>query len=237
MHNIYCLLEKEYTEKLVIEEVSKFLRESRIAKALTDKTIVYESHVRHFWNSARYEEKEKMIYSAVTKKDEKGKKEDLEIKITVGDVRHVLDLGDSDNDPTIISKRLAKGLWCRMGFTRSVNRKILKTSFSNAYKFLVHSVIHALRHRKGAYDEASDYIMNIITCLVLNRPYTVSQVIFDYMTENAKAGNKKYITYPRFVQMLLDDQFKDLEKSDDDILGLRHMTAETISRLTKGPNT
>ncbi|KAF5789873.1 hypothetical protein HanXRQr2_Chr09g0376361 [Helianthus annuus] len=123
-----------------------------------------------------------------------------------------------------------------MGFIGHINGKILKTSFSHAYKFLVHCVVHALSHRKGAYDETSDYIMNIITCLILNRPYNVSQVIFDYMVENAKAGNKKYIMYPRFVQMVIDDQFKDLEKSNDDILGLRHMTAETISRLIKGPN-
>ncbi|KAF5813944.1 hypothetical protein HanXRQr2_Chr03g0104751 [Helianthus annuus] len=122
----------------------------------------------------------------------------------------MLDLGDSDNDPTIIPERLAKGLWCRMGFTGHINGKILKTSFSHAYKFMVHCVVHALSHRKGAYDETSDYIMNIITCLILNRPYNVSQVIFDYMAENARAGNKQYIMYPSFVQMMIDDQFKDL---------------------------
>ncbi|MFS7968298.1 hypothetical protein Hanom_Chr09g00795801 [Helianthus anomalus] len=160
----------------------------------------------------------------------------MEIKINVGDVRHVLELGDSDNDPTIIPERLAKGLWCRMGFTGHINGKILKTSFSHAYKFLVHCVIHALSHRKGAFDETSDYIMNIITCLILNWPYNVSQVIFDYMVENAKAEIKKYIMYPRFVQMLIDDKFEDLEKRNDDILGLRHMTVETITRLIKGPN-
>ncbi|MFS7967744.1 hypothetical protein Hanom_Chr09g00789391 [Helianthus anomalus] len=184
-HNIYCLLEKEYTEKLVIGDIAKFLRESRIAKALTDKTRVYESH----------------------------------IKINVGVVRRVLGLGDSDNDPTIIPERLAKGLWCRMGFTGHINGKILKVS-----------------HRKGACDETSDYIMKIITCLILNRPYNVSHVIFDYMAENARAGNKQYIMYPRFVQMMIDDQVKDLEKSNDDILGLRHMSVDTISRLIKGPN-
>ncbi|MFS8002317.1 hypothetical protein Hanom_Chr13g01200681 [Helianthus anomalus] len=235
-HNIYCLLETQYTEKTVVEDIAKFLRESRIAKALTDKTLVYQSHVRRFWNSARYEEEYKMIYSAVTKRDENGQDVDLEIKINVGDVRRVLDLGDSNNDPTIIPERLAKGLWCRMGFIGHVNGEILKISFSHAYKFLVHCVVHALSHRKGAYDETSDYIVNIITCLILNRPYNVSQVIFDYMVENAKAGNKKYIMYPSFVQMLIDDKFKDLEKSNDDILGLRHMTAETICRLIKGPN-
>ncbi|MFS7987847.1 hypothetical protein Hanom_Chr11g01027661 [Helianthus anomalus] len=65
----------------------------------------------------RYEEKEKMIYSAVRKKDENGQDMDLKIKFNVGGLRRVLELGDSDKDPTIIPERLCKGLWCRMGFT------------------------------------------------------------------------------------------------------------------------
>ncbi|KAJ0561247.1 hypothetical protein HanPI659440_Chr06g0244411 [Helianthus annuus] len=99
---------------------------------------------------------------------------------------------------------------------------------------MIHCVIHALSHRKGAYDEASNYIMNTIACLILNRPYNVSQVIFEYMKENIKAGSDKYIMYPRFIMMMINDQFKDIPKNDSDILGLRNMTSETITRLTKG---
>ncbi|KAM0011429.1 hypothetical protein Hdeb2414_s0063g00764711 [Helianthus debilis subsp. tardiflorus] len=105
---------------------------------------------------------------------------------------------------------------------------------SKAYKFMIHYVLHALSHRKGAYDETSDYIMNIITCLVLNRPYNVSQVIFNYLVENVGTGSTKYFMYPRFIMMMIDDLVKDIPK-DDDVLGLRNMTADTISRLAKGP--
>ncbi|XP_021984965.1 neurofilament medium polypeptide-like [Helianthus annuus] len=232
--NVYCLLDATFTDKTVVEEIAKFLRESRIGKALTDKTIMYESHVRTFWNSARYEEADKMIHSTVRKKDEKGNDIDLEIKFGVEDLRRMLDLGDSDNDLTIIPERLIKGLWCRMGFTGHINGKMIKTMFSSAYRFMIHCVIHALSHRKGAYDEASDYIMNIITCLVLNRPYNVSQVIFEYMLENIRAGSNRYIIYPRFIMMMIDDQFKDIPKNNGDIVGLRNMTSQTITRLTKG---
>ncbi|KAM0064946.1 hypothetical protein Hdeb2414_s0003g00108951 [Helianthus debilis subsp. tardiflorus] len=122
-----------------------------------------------------------------------------------------------------------------MGFTGHLNEKMLKTMFSKPYKFMIHCVVHALSHRKGAYDETSDDIMNIITCLVLNRPYNVSKVIFYYLVENVRAGNGKYIMYPRFIQMIIDDPFKDIQKDDDDVLGLRNMTADTISRLANGP--
>ncbi|MFS7911128.1 hypothetical protein Hanom_Chr02g00114411 [Helianthus anomalus] len=103
--------------------MAEFLRESRIAKALTDRTIVYESHVRRFWRLARYVDDEKMIYSAVRKKDENGQDKDVEIKFDVGDLRRVLELGDSDNDPSIIPERLCKGLWYKIGFTGHVNGK------------------------------------------------------------------------------------------------------------------
>ncbi|KAJ0766027.1 hypothetical protein HanPI659440_Chr08g0310631 [Helianthus annuus] len=176
-----------------------------------------------------------MIYSAVRKKDENGQDIDVEIKFNEGDLRQVLELGDSDNDPIIIPERLCKGLWCRMGFTGYLNGKYLKTMFITPYKFLIHCVVHVLSRRKGAYDETSDYIMNIITCFVLNMPYNVSQVIFNYMVDNVGSGSGKYIMYPRFIQMMIDDQFKDLPKDPDDILDLRNMTADTISRLSKNP--
>ncbi|KAJ0807739.1 hypothetical protein HanOQP8_Chr00c002g0684151 [Helianthus annuus] len=140
--------------------------------------------------------KKEMIHSAVRKKDKKGKDVDLEFMFGVGDLRRVLKLGDSDDHPTIIPECLAKGLWCRMGFTGHINGKTIKTMFSSAYRFMIHSVIHAQSHRKGAYDEAFDYIMNTIAFLILNRPYIVSQVIFEYMKENINAGDERYIMYP-----------------------------------------
>ncbi|KAM0027569.1 hypothetical protein Hdeb2414_s0019g00541771 [Helianthus debilis subsp. tardiflorus] len=122
-----------------------------------------------------------------------------------------------------------------MGFTGHLNGKMGKTMFSKPYKFMIHCVLHALSHRKGAYDETSDYIMNIITCLVLNMLYNVSKVIFDYLVENMGAGSTKYIMYPRFIMIMIDDLVKDIQKDDDDVLGLRNMTADTINKLSKGP--
>ncbi|KAJ0615437.1 hypothetical protein HanIR_Chr02g0074101 [Helianthus annuus] len=68
--------------------------------------------------------------------------------------------------------------------------------------------------------------MNIITCLVLNN---ISQVLFDHMVDNIRG--EKYIMYPRFIQMLLDDQVTDLPKDPADVLNLHHMKSETLGRL------
>ncbi|KAM0070641.1 hypothetical protein Hdeb2414_s0001g00015471 [Helianthus debilis subsp. tardiflorus] len=163
-------------------------------------------------------------------KDADGKDIDVAIKFTVEDVRRVLDLKDNNEDPVIVPKRLCKGLWMRMGYPGFVNDPAYtKSKLSKPYKFLVHSVIHALGHMKGVFDEFADYIMNIITYLILNRPYNISQVISNHMLDNIKG--ERFVQYPKFVQMLLDDQIPSLPKDEDDELKLEHMDNETLKRL------
>ncbi|KAM0050216.1 hypothetical protein Hdeb2414_s0008g00295041 [Helianthus debilis subsp. tardiflorus] len=41
--------------------------------------------------------------------------------------------------------------------------------------------------------------------------------------------------YPRFIMLMINDLIKDIQKDNDDVLGLRNMTTDTISRLAKGP--
>ncbi|KAJ0800634.1 hypothetical protein HanPI659440_Chr03g0105681 [Helianthus annuus] len=227
-HNIYCILEEDYPNIEPFKDVVLFFRESRIFKALMEKHRCYASHARTFWNAAHYVKAEKVIHSAVRIKDDKNKDVDLPVKITVGDVRRVFNLQDKDEDPIIIPERLCKGFWLRMGYIGYINDKgYIKSKFCRPYKFLVHCVIHALSHRKGAYDESSDYIMNIITCFELNRPYNISQVIFNHMLDNIKGE------YPRFVQMLLDDQIPNLPKDPSDELPLEHTDSETLKRLDR----
>ncbi|KAJ0733511.1 hypothetical protein HanPI659440_Chr11g0409081 [Helianthus annuus] len=120
-HNIYCILDENYPNMEPFKEIIPFLKESRIYKVLTEKHKCYKSHVRTFWSSVRYDDKEMTIYSAVRMKDENGKDIDLEVKFTVDDVRRVLDLQDKDEDPIIILERLSKGFWFRMGYTGHVN--------------------------------------------------------------------------------------------------------------------
>ncbi|KAJ0725518.1 hypothetical protein HanPI659440_Chr12g0459701 [Helianthus annuus] len=232
-HNIPCSIEAESTTGTVVEKMATFLRESRIAKALLDKTVVYESHVRAFWNTARYDATDKSIHAVVRKKDEN--KRDIDVKVVFGveDVRRILELQDSDDDPTIIPERLAKGLWCRMGFTSHINGKMYNRSFSKEYRYLMHGLVHSLSHRKGAYDEVSDYIMNIVVSLVLNRKYNISQVIFEFMKENCEAGKDKYIMHPRFIMIILNDKVKDLPKDRNDVMEQSEVNKVTMLRITK----
>ncbi|KAJ0918194.1 hypothetical protein HanRHA438_Chr05g0214911 [Helianthus annuus] len=154
----------------------------------------------------------------------------MEVIITVADIRRVLDLKHEDGDPVGLSERLCKALWFRMGYTGFVNDSHYnKQNLSLPYKFLVHPVIHAMGHRKGGYDVSVDYIICMVTALIFNRPYNISQVIFEHMKANA--ADEKFLQYPRFIQMILDDKIKNLEKNEKDELILDHMTNSTLERL------
>ncbi|KAF5773891.1 hypothetical protein HanRHA438_Chr13g0604481 [Helianthus annuus] len=101
------------------------------------------------------------------------------------------------------------------------------------YKFFIHSVIHALSHRKGGYDVMKDYQMCIVTALVLNKKYNFSRIIFHYMKDNITSGSKSWV-YPRFVQMMLDHAYPNLVKDEEnDLMLLHHMDNEMLIKLSK----
>ncbi|KAJ0764829.1 hypothetical protein HanPI659440_Chr08g0296561 [Helianthus annuus] len=71
--------------------------------------------------------------------------------------------------------------------------------------------------------------MCVLTCLILNRPFNISQAIFNHMVDHIHG--EKFLQYLRFIQMIFDDQVKNLPKVDADELKLDHMDAEMLKRL------
>ncbi|XP_022040675.1 nucleolin 2-like [Helianthus annuus] len=53
------------------------------------------------------------------------------------------------------------------------------------------------------------------------------------MKENCEAGADKYIMYPRFIMMLLNDKIKDLPKDCEDVMEMSVVNKTTIGRITK----
>ncbi|MFS8034659.1 hypothetical protein Hanom_Chr17g01583771 [Helianthus anomalus] len=59
---------------------------------------------------------------------------------------------------TKFPERMVKGCMLRMGYNGPLNSaNYLKSCFSKPYKFFIHSIVHALSHRKGGYDVMRDY--------------------------------------------------------------------------------
>ncbi|KAJ0644663.1 hypothetical protein HanOQP8_Chr16g0614861 [Helianthus annuus] len=125
---------------------------------------------------------------------------------------------------------MVKRCFYRMGYTCYVKEaNFSKANLSRPYKFFVHSIIHTMGHRKGGYDVAADYIMCMVAALVLNLPSNFLELIFEQMKANIT--QEKFLLYPRFIQMLLDDQIPNLAKIESDELPLEHTSNLTLNRL------
>ncbi|KAJ0434739.1 hypothetical protein HanOQP8_Chr17g0670071 [Helianthus annuus] len=73
----------------------------------------------------------------------------------------------------------------------------------------------------------------MVTALMLNKKYNFSNIVFRYMVENITSESKTWI-YPRFIQMILDHAYPDLERDDkNDLLQLFHMDNEMLKVLAR----
>ncbi|MFS7902703.1 hypothetical protein Hanom_Chr01g00014311 [Helianthus anomalus] len=177
---------KSYQKMAVFKEILEFMKRLPIQKFLTKQRLVFRSHIEHFWKNAKSDEENKVITSIVSLNGQ-----DKEIVISKQLVREVLDLPDDEDCPTKFLERMVKGCMLRLGYNGPLSSaNYLKSCFSKPYKFFIHSIVHALSHRKGGYDVMRDYQMNMVTALVLNKKYNFSKIIFHYMKENITSGSK-----------------------------------------------
>ncbi|KAJ0614637.1 hypothetical protein HanIR_Chr02g0064671 [Helianthus annuus] len=211
------------------KSILEFMKRLPIQKALTNQHLVFRSNIERFWEKATYDEESKTINSIVSLNGQ-----DKPTIITEQLVREVIDVPDDEDSPTKFPERMVKGCMLRMGYSGPLNKaNYLKACFSKPYNFFIHSVLHALNHRKGGYDVMRDYQMNMVTALVLNKKYNFSKIVFHYMVVNITSKSKTWI-YPRFVQMMLDHAYPELEKDENtDLLVLYHMDNETLKVLAR----
>ncbi|XP_022007736.1 proteoglycan 4-like [Helianthus annuus] len=121
-----------------------------------------------------------------------------------------------------------------MGYAGALNvGNYLKSKFQKPYKFIVHCVLMSLSHTKGGYDAMRDYQMNMVTALILNKKYNFSHIVFHYMVENILTKSKSWM-YPRFVQMLIDHAYPEIERDvKDDLLVQSRMSNDSLKQLAR----
>ncbi|KAM0065438.1 hypothetical protein Hdeb2414_s0003g00114761 [Helianthus debilis subsp. tardiflorus] len=229
LHNICCVYEKEILKMAEFTGILEFMGRLPIQKALTNQHLIFRSHIDRFWKNATYDEEHKTINSIVSLNDE-----NKPIIITEQLVREVINFPNDENSPTKFPEKIVKECMLRMGYNGPLNKaNYLKSCFPKLNKFLIHSVLHALSHRKGGYDVMRDYQMNMVTALVLNKKYNFSKIVFHYMAENITSKSKTWI-YPRFIQMMLDHAYSDLESDEEnDLLVQFHMDNEMLKVLAR----
>ncbi|GKB49019.1 hypothetical protein Tco_0899772 [Tanacetum coccineum] len=83
-----------------------------------------------------------------------------------------------------------------------------KNKFSPQWKFLVHTLIHCIDSKVGSWNQIGSHMASALLCLAHRRPYNFSSLIFQSMVSNI-TGTKKFLMYPRFIQLILNVQTTD----------------------------
>ncbi|GJV01569.1 putative ribonuclease H-like domain-containing protein [Tanacetum coccineum] len=84
-------------------------------------------------------------------------------------------------------------------------------AFSPQWRFLIHNILHCLSPKKTAWEQFSSNIATAVICLATNRKYNFSRMIFEHMVSNISSPHK-FFMYPRFIQICLDMQRKQLQQ-------------------------
>ncbi|GKB72597.1 hypothetical protein Tco_0934009 [Tanacetum coccineum] len=123
-----------------------------------------------------------------------------------------------------------------MGYqTDSDKLTFQKGVFSPQWRFLIHTLLHCLSPKKTAWEQFSSNIATALICLATNRKYNFSRLIFEHMVTNIGSPHK-FLMYPRFIQICLDMQKKQLKthSSTYPVPSLNNKVFSNMRRLTKG---
>ncbi|GJX80441.1 putative ribonuclease H-like domain-containing protein [Tanacetum coccineum] len=179
-------------------EIVDFLRGSNLRYALTTNPTIYDSLVKQFWQSA----------IANTRADGS-----LEINATIDTIRYtiseasirdLLQLDDATGITMLPNADLFEGMG-QIGYPTDGTLTFWKSFFTPQWRFLVHHLLHCISSKSGEWDQFGSNIATALICLSTGRVYNFSKLIFDGMVANLKS-KKKFLMYPRFLQMILNIQ-------------------------------
>ncbi|GJY83374.1 hypothetical protein Tco_0496750 [Tanacetum coccineum] len=196
-HNQVGFLRKP-NESAGFAEIVDFLRGSNLRYALTANPTIYDSLVKQFWQSA----------VASTREDGS-----LEISATVDTKRYIiseasirdsLQLDDATGISMLPNDDLFQGMG-QIGYPTDGTFTFWKSFFTPQWRYLVHHLLHCISSKSGGWDQFGSNIATALICLSTGRVYNFSKLIFDGMVANLKS-KKKFLMYPRFLQMILNIQ-------------------------------
>ncbi|GJS56781.1 hypothetical protein Tco_0651565 [Tanacetum coccineum] len=202
-HNLVVFLDK-LEESEGFEQIIDFLNASSIRYALTVNPTIYTSCIKQFWVTTKVQtdNEEVQIQALVDAK---------KVIVTKTSVRRALHLKDAKEIDCLPTATIFAELE-RMGYENLTQKlTFYKAFFSPQWKFLIHIILQCLSAKTTAWNEFSSTMASTIICLATNQIFNFSKYIFDNMVKNLEGG-VKFLMYPRFVQVFLDKQVKDVSK-------------------------
>ncbi|GJY81176.1 hypothetical protein Tco_0493927 [Tanacetum coccineum] len=202
-HNLVAFLKKP-KESNGFEEIIDFLNASSIQYALTVNPTIYTTCIEQFWTSAKAKtvNGERQIQALVDKK---------KVIIIETSIRNDLKLDDAEGTYCLPTATIFEELE-RMGYENLTQKlTFYKAYFSSQWKFLIHTILQCLSAKTTTWNEFSSTMASAIICLATNQKFNFSKYIFDNMVKHLEGG-VKFLMYPRFVQVFLDNQVEGMSR-------------------------
>ncbi|GKA65101.1 hypothetical protein Tco_0764808 [Tanacetum coccineum] len=200
-HNVVAFLEKP-AESDGFAEIIDFLKASSVSYALTVNPIIYTSCIQQFWATAQVKtvNEVRQLQALIDKK---------KVIITEASIRNDLHLDDAEGTECLPNTTIFEEL-AKMGYEKpSQKLTFYKAFFSPQWKFMIHTITQSLSAKTTAWNEFSSTMASLIICLATNRKFNLSKYIFDAMVKHLDGG-VKFLLYPRFLQVFLNQQLGDM---------------------------
>ncbi|GJT13730.1 hypothetical protein Tco_0860772 [Tanacetum coccineum] len=222
-HNMVAYLEKT-EENADFHQILDFLTSSSINFALTISPTIYASYIEQFWNTTCLKtiNSEKQIHANVDGKA---------VVVSESSVRRDLYLNDEDGTACLTTNEIFENL-ALMGYEPASDKlTFYKGLFSPQWKYLIHTILHCLSSKSTSWDQFSTNLASAIICLAKGQKFNFSKLIFDGMLRNLDP--KKFLMYPRFLQLFLNIQLPNLVIPFNDIHETPKLTKKVFTNMRK----
>ncbi|GJR29967.1 hypothetical protein Tco_1106199 [Tanacetum coccineum] len=177
-------------------QVIDFLLDSHIRYAIVTDPLIYDSLITQFWSTASLRSSELGPPAIVATID------GTPYTITELLVQSQLQLHDEGGIVDMPSADIFLGM-DNLGYPTEGKLTFHKNKFSPQWRFLIHTLLHCLSTKSGSWDQFGSPLAIALICLCEGKKFNWSSYIFTGMVNNIN-NSKKFLMFPRFLQMILD---------------------------------
>ncbi|KAJ0808447.1 hypothetical protein HanPI659440_Chr01g0003451 [Helianthus annuus] len=210
--------------KQLFTSLIKGLNTCRIVHALRENPVVYESLIREFWKTAAVEifEGKGAIAAEI---------DGTKIIVTEQIIRDVLKFNDQETDPIELAAGTIEAILPRLSYEGKFPPLVKK--FVHPYwRLLLHMFLLCMTENRGGIYQLNTTQTAALICVITNEPFNYSRYVLEAMKRNAIGLRKdKFLMYPRFVQMILNERYPELKRSGN-TLELKPMGPSCFGTLT-----
>ncbi|GJU14283.1 hypothetical protein Tco_1142249 [Tanacetum coccineum] len=190
-------------------KIVDFLSRSSIFYALTVSPNVSNSLIEQFWNSAVSQTVNNVSQIKATISGQT-------VLISESSIGRDLLFNDDNGIDCLIVAYIYENLLLMRYEGDLTTFTFQKALFSAQWKYLIHTIIHCLSSKSTSWDQFPTNVESTVICLATDRTFNFSKMIFNCMNRNLEA-KKKFLMYPRFVQVFLNNQLQNIPAPLDNL--------------------